>query len=139
MSFALRDKQPGTWQPSASLAGALGDSRRQLLKLHDTLGWLHQHWDLRPALSDPVFKPGPQAKLQALIWRTVRSALSRYINEEHELTANLVRMVDTLAKRVDDLEADHDRLVAALRAELVSVGNLVDERLAQLASGEAGA
>ena len=138
VSFALRERR-AAWQPSPSLAGALGDTRRQLLKLNETLVWLHHHWDLRPTLSDPVFRPGPQAKLQTLIWRTVRGVLNRYINEEHELIANLVRMADTLAKRVDDLEADHDRLVAGLRAELISLSKLVDERFAQLAAGEAGA
>ncbi len=136
VTFALRDKHTDPWQPSTGFTAVLADTRRQMLKLHETLRWLHHHWDLRPTLDDvaaAASRTGPQAKVQGLIWRTVRSALGRYFDEEHELFANLVRMADVLAKRVDDLEADQERVVAALRAELIDLGSSVDQRLAQLA------
>jgi len=132
---SLRPPRRSFWQPSTYFSSVLSKSRRQMLVTNDILRWLHHNWDLRGTLDDPPVRPGPQAKLQRLIWRTVRSSLNRYFADEHDLIANLVRMVDLLAKRIDDIEADDERVLGALRAELVDLAASIEERLERLGAG----
>jgi hypothetical protein len=131
---SLRGPRTSFWQPSAYL-GEGTPERRRLLVVNDNLRWLHQHWDLRGSLADPPARRGAKARVKLLIRRAMRSSLSQYFEEEHELVANIVRVVDALAKRIDDIEADDERLVGALRAELVDLASSVEERLEQLGAG----
>jgi hypothetical protein len=131
---SLRGTRPSSWQPSASL-GADAFGRRQLLVVNDNLRWLHHHWDLHGTLAGPPAQRGPKGRVKLLIWRVVRSSLNRYFEEEQDLLANIVRTVDVLAKRIDDIEADNERIVGALRAELVDLASSFEGRLEQTGAG----
>lgn len=126
-----------SWRPAATLPAELWDPRHKLLQASEPIPWLHRHWDLSPT-TDNVPPASTPAKTAArrLAWRVIRPCLERYFKEEHDIIANLVRAVDLIAKRVDDLAANEQRLLGAVRADLQDLARHVDGQLADLAGSE---
>ncbi|HEV2360604.1 MAG TPA: hypothetical protein VGS21_02770 [Acidimicrobiales bacterium] len=146
MRDGLAAPKRSTWQPTESLTSILEEMRHQLLSVNETLVWLHQRWDLRPAIAEGERKaeelgaagggrPGRGVDTK----RVVQAQLGPYLAEEHELVANLVRMVDVMAKRIDLIEANQQRVLGAVRSELLDLAAFVDDRLEILGAIPAGA
>jgi hypothetical protein len=132
----LRGRRDG-WRPSATLPPELWDPRLKLLQTSEPVLWLHSHWDLS-ATHDyvpPSISPA-KTKARQLAWRVIRPCLDRYFREEQEVVAQLVRAVDLLAKRIDDLASNEQRLLGAVRADLQDLAAHVDSALEDL-GGEA--
>lgn len=136
MTTALRVPRSSSWKPSATLPAELWEARRELLQVNEILRWLHEHWDLGPARDQaPPAGRGAKARLRVAAWRAVRPCLERYFREEQDVLANLVRMVDVLAKRVDVLAANQSRLLGAVRTDLVDVAGHLEELIGGIGSG----
>ena len=135
MTTALRVPRPSTWKPSATLPAELWDARRELMQVHEVLRWLHQHWDLKPARDEGPQGRGLKARARKAAWRAIRPSLERYFHEEQDILANLIRMVDVLAKRVDAIAANQTRLLGAVRTDLVDVAGHLEELVAGISSG----
>jgi hypothetical protein len=132
-----RQKRRSTsWRPAATLPAELWDPRHKLLRTSEPLTWLHQHWDLSGSQSAPR-GASSRAKTVAMqaAWRVIRPCLARYWKEEQDVLANLVRVVDLLAKRVDDLAANEQRMLAAVRSDLMDLSGHLDESIADLSGG----
>ena len=136
MTTALRVPRPSSWKPSATLPIELWEARRELLQVNELLRWLHEHWNLGPARdASPPAGRGARSRVRQIAWRAVRPCLERYFLEEQDVLANLVRMVDVLAKRVDALAANQSRLLGAVRTDLVDVAGHLEELVAGIGSG----
>jgi hypothetical protein len=61
--------------------------------------------------------------------RTVLSVLGRYLDDERKVTDHTVRMLEVLARRVDDLAALQLRVVGAVRADMLDLASHVDREL----------
>lgn len=82
------------------------------------LEYLHTHW----ALPDQPPPPPPGPAWRRLAWRVAGrltfGSLERYLAEERELLSRAVQVCDTLARRVDTLEAELDTLAQAASGQL---------------------
>lgn len=89
----------------------------------ENLDWLHRHWavpnDLAAAGLPPARSSG-QAAARHVAARAVFSTLRRYLDEERELFAHLVRLGDDLARRADTLALRLEELESATRRSLWS-------------------
>jgi hypothetical protein len=125
-----------SWRPAATLPPELWDPRHKLLHTSEPIPWLHRHWDLSGATNEvPAASSRSKNAARRFAWRMIRPCLDRYFKEEHELMANLVRGIDLLAKRVDDLSTNEQRLLGAVRADLQDLARHVDAQLGDLAGG----
>jgi hypothetical protein len=125
------------WRPSATLPAELWDKRNKLVQTSDPVLYLHRRWDLSAAYDDvPAAGSPAKAAVRKIAWRIVRPCLDRYFKEEHDLVANLVRAVDLLAKRIDDLAVNDQRLLGAVRSDLQDLAAHVDSALADLGGAE---
>ncbi len=93
----------------------------------EELDYLHTHWAL-PDQPDPAAGRGLRGRLRGMSGRLVFGALGRYLREERELLAHLVRLNDALSARCDEL-ADRcqqlaDQAVARQEAEAVNLTQL---------------
>jgi hypothetical protein len=126
-----------SWRPSATLPAELWEKRHKLVSTSDPVLYLHRRWDLSGTYDD-VPAAGSPAKTAArkMAWRIVRPCLARYFKEEHDLVANLVRAVDLLAKRVDDLAVNDQRILGAVRSDLQDLAGHFESTLADLGGAE---
>lgn len=103
--------EPGT---DATLRPMLAD---------ENLDWLHRHWAVPNDLAGahlPAAKSSAKAAARHFVARAVFSTLRRYLDEERELFAHLVRMADDLARRSDTLSLRLEELESATRRSLWS-------------------
>lgn len=91
---------------------------RTPMTVDESLEYLHTHWVLPERFTD--VPAGPRWK--QLVWRAAGrltfGVLSRYLSEERELLSRAVQVCDTLARRVDTLEAELDTLAQAASGQL---------------------
>lgn len=110
------------WAPSPPPEAALGPM------LEDpNLAYLHRHWALRRTL-EPTGQRRPVTGLRsvakAVLARLAFAALRPYLDQEQELLAHAVRLLDGLARRCDAMMADQARELDALRADLADLADL---------------
>lgn len=122
-----------SWRPRATLPAELWAERQKLANTSDPVLYLHRRWDLSGTYNSvpPAGSPAKTA-LRKFAWRVVRPCLDRYFKEEHDLLANLVRAVDLLSKRIDDLASNDQRLLGAVRTDLQDLARHLDSTLADL-------
>src|SRR5579862_9709176 len=130
MTSSLRSPRPSSWRPSATVPAGLWDARRELMVVNETLRWLHEHWDMNAARNANPQGNDAKARARMVAWRAVRPCLEPYFQEEQDVIANLVRIVDALAKRVDALSADYARLLGAVRADLIDAAGHFEDAIA---------
>ncbi|MGP0107733.1 MAG: hypothetical protein ACLPR9_02495 [Acidimicrobiales bacterium] len=79
----------------------------------ESLHYLHDHWALPDHVSGTETGGGVRGRIAGLAGRLTFRALGRYLHEERELLAHMVRMNEALARRCDELaRAIADRQVA---------------------------
>lgn len=116
------------------------------------LAYLNRHWQL--ATATPVVAGGPFVRvrrwLKAQASGVVESVLARYFQEERDLLANVVRVQNELARRIDALaqevrvldgatyrfSAAFREACADLRERDEVLRRLLERRLAERAPGE---
>lgn len=100
------------------------------LQLGTELAYLNHHWVLEtgaaPSRRTPIGVLRRLAK--RIAHRTFTSALSRYFLDEREFLANLVRLLNDLTKRVDELGAEI-RLMSGGLQEVFRVSQEADSRM----------
>ncbi len=118
LSFLRRraELRPPTWPP----APLPGPRPRPRVSEDEALGFLHTHWVL-PDKGAPARGHGWRRKLQERAGRIVFMTLKDYLAQERELLSHLVQVSETLARRVDDLEADIRGLAAVARSQLAEL------------------
>jgi hypothetical protein len=135
MTSSLRSPRPSSWRPAATVPAGLWDAKRELMVVNETLRWLHEHWDMSDARNANPQGNDAKARARMMAWRAVRPCLEPYFQEEQDVIANLVRIVDALAKRVDALASDHARLLGAVRADLVDAAGHFEDAIAGIGVG----
>lgn len=116
-----------SWTPSTELPQELRPMRN-----HPALGYIHEHWALRRTMEPPPPPAGraqPRESAKVAFRRWLFSAMVRYLDEEEELTANMVRLQDALAKRCDTIHEQHLDALESLRADLVDLAAHVEALL----------
>ncbi len=97
------------------------------------LGYLHRHWELRKTL-EPASRRVPAGGVRGLVKvafnRLSLGALGPYLEEEQELLAHLVRVVDALAHRCDAIVAAQAAEIDSLRADLVELAARIEGPIA---------
>ncbi len=112
------------WTPSQDEPAPLHPVRN-----HPALRYLHDNWALRQTMEPPSLratKARPRGALKALFRRWLYSAMLRYLEDEQELIANMVRLQDALAKRCDALWEEQTETLAALRADMLDLAAHVE-------------
>jgi hypothetical protein len=105
------------------------------LASHPSLAYLHRHWALKRTLDTaavPVPRRDPKGAARVLGRRALVALLGRYLDEEQELLANVVRVEDALAKAVDELAERQRWLLDALEADLRDLASALAELLERL-------
>ena len=92
------------------------------------LEYLHHHWALSSTVPTPQPCPPSRPKefVRSSFNRLLNSSLHEYLGVEQQLFASLVRLTDTLAKRVDLLEIGQSRLAnesSHLKEEVTTVSH----------------
>jgi hypothetical protein len=101
----------------------------QPIRDHPALRYMHEHWATKSSLEPPPVRQGlgrPKETAKAVFRRWLFSAMSRYLDEQQELTANMVRLQDALAKRCDTLYEEQTEALEALRADMVDLAAHVE-------------
>ncbi|MCL4314044.1 MAG: hypothetical protein M1131_07940 [Actinobacteria bacterium] len=98
------------------------------------LEYLHHHWALSTTIpAQQLHLPSqPKEIVRFGFNRLLNSSLQEYLNVEQQLFASLVRLTDTLAKRVDLLEAGQSRLRNEV-TQLKEEARVVSQELSLLA------
>ena len=135
MKSAFPPPKPTSWRPLATVPPEVWGTRTQLVRVSETLSWLHKHWDLQPSTRELPRERGIKGAVRKLAWRVMRPCFARYFKEEQDLLANLVRMVDLLAKQVDHISASQERLLGTVRTDLVDLAGHVDGAIAEIGRG----
>lgn len=95
------------------------------------LAYLHRHWALKRTL-EPLRRRFPVVGLRgaarALLNRAAFEALRPYLDEEQELLAHAVRLLDALARRCDAMAESHAAELDAIRADMVDLAARLPER-----------
>lgn len=95
------------------------------------LAYLHRHWALRRTL-EPLRRRFPVVGLRgaarALLNRVAFEALRPYLDEEQELLAHTVRLLDSLARRCDAMAENQAAELDAIRADMVELAARLAER-----------
>lgn len=95
------------------------------------LAYLHRHWALRHTL-EPIRRHipvvGPRGAARAVLNRLTFKALRPYLDEEQELLAHTVRLLDALARRCDTIMESQAAELDALRADMVELAARLAER-----------
>jgi hypothetical protein len=131
MRTELRAPWSGSWKPSATLSCAQSKTEREQLQDDERLRWLHRNWDLGPARDKPPVAGGVRSHMRRLAWRLIKPTLDPYFRQEQDVLANLLRMVDTLAKQVDAVHSDQAPL-AAVGSDLVDLAGYLEAKIADI-------
>lgn len=111
------------WQPRPLPAPPARDP----MTADPALEYLHGHW----ALPDGPASPPPGPLWKRLAWRVagrfVFGTLTSYLHQERELLSRVVQVCDTLAKRVDTLQADIEQLALATSRQLAELAPYLPE------------
>lgn len=105
---------------------------------NESLAYLHTHWVLPDHFEAP---PGPpwRRRVWQVVGRLTFGVLARYLSEERDLLSQAVQLCDTLARRVDSLQAEMELLAAATSRQLaelaVSLPDLTGGELAVTGAG----
>ncbi|MGH9128483.1 MAG: hypothetical protein ACRDY2_05845 [Acidimicrobiales bacterium] len=95
------------------------------------LAYLHRHWALRRTLEPSrrrIPAPGPRGVLKVLVNRLTFGSLAPYLDEEQELLAHAVRLLDALARRCDAIVEAQAAELDALRADMVELAARLESR-----------
>lgn len=84
------------------------------------LGYLHAHWVL-PDQPPAATGRGWRRALRQVVGRVIFSTLSEYLGEERELLSRVVQMAESLARRVDALEAELTEVAERTSAQLAEL------------------
>jgi hypothetical protein len=104
------------------------------------LGYLHRHWELRKTLEPArqrVPAGGVRGAVKVAFNRLNLGSLAPYLDEEQELLAHLVRLVDALAHRCDAIVAAQAAEIDSLRADLVELAARIEAAQVEAAQVEA--
>lgn len=111
------------WQPGPLPAPPV----RTPMTVHQSLDYLHNHWVLPDSFT--AAPAGP--RWRQLVWKAAGrftfGVLSRYLAEERELLSRVVQAADTLARRVDTLEAEIDQLAAACSRQFAELAGYLPD------------
>lgn len=105
---------------------------------NESLAYLHTHWVLPDHFEAA---PGPpwRRRVWQVVGRLTFGVLARYLSEERDLLSQAVQLCDTLARRVDSLQAEMELLAAATSRQLaelaVSLPDLTGGELAVTGAG----
>ncbi|MGD0742785.1 MAG: hypothetical protein ABSA31_05795 [Acidimicrobiales bacterium] len=125
-----RREYPRTWMPRASYEDLVVDDGREPIHLHESLHYLHRHWNMADSRSCKGIGWGPKAIVQRLLSRIVNGAMSHYYAEEQAFRSHLARSIDAIAYRVDNLSySDQRALLSAVREDLIDLARHVEHRL----------
>jgi hypothetical protein len=94
------------WEPLPPVARNHTVFREQT-RAKDSLDYLHQHWVLPNSFQAGG---GARGKLGGVLGKLVFRVLDRYLTEERELFAHVVRTCDALDRRCDELTQQCDEL-----------------------------
>lgn len=72
-------------------------------RIRSSLEYLHHHWALPDAFNPSDAGKGVRGKLVGLFGRLTYRVLGRYLREERDLLAHLVRVNEALEQRCDEL------------------------------------
>jgi hypothetical protein len=78
--------------------------------IRSSLGYLHQHWALPDAFPPEEAGSRLRGKLLGVFGRLTYRVLGRYLREERDLFAHLVRVNEALQQRCDELSLRCQRL-----------------------------
>lgn len=81
----------------------IGEWREATMRGFPDLGYLHEHWAISVEPDANWFGSGLKRSIKRVVARMVRSVLKGYLRDERELHAHLVRCVDALSRRCDEL------------------------------------
>lgn len=97
------------------------------------LGYLHSHWELSRALEPAVRRiprGGWRGWVKVAFNRFNLVSLAPYLEQEQELMAHMVRMLDALARRCDNIVATQAAEIDSLRADLVELASWIEDHRA---------
>jgi hypothetical protein len=72
-------------------------------RTRSSLEYLHRHWTLPDAFDPADAGGGPRGKVVGLFGRLTFRVLGRYLREERDLLAHVVRVNEALERRCDEL------------------------------------
>jgi hypothetical protein len=117
---------PRYWIPSELFDPEITTSPRVPVQWNEHLGWMHQNWDLRELLAPPRQR-GLEGFIRRLIHRAVMAVLAPYFARLQDYLGVNVRAVDLLSKSVDEDHTTQQRLIEAIRSDVVDFAHHVDE------------
>lgn len=89
------------WEPLP--AEGVRSSNSDHNRNHNSLEYLHAHWTLPDSFDPADVGGGARGKILSLLGRLTFQVLGRYLREERELLAHMVRVNQALERRCDDL------------------------------------
>jgi hypothetical protein len=95
------DHQILQWEPLP--AEGVRSSNSDQTRNRNSLDYLHAHWVLPDAFDPADVGGGLRGKILSLLGRLTFQILGRYLREERELLAHMVRVNQALEQRCDDL------------------------------------
>ena len=122
---ALRAEQASlAWVPIDPEREVGSSHPRPLLTL-ESLGYLHHHWAL-PDAPPPIGRRGLRGWLATRLARFTFAVLQPYLRAERDLLANMTRVHDATAKRVDEIAWDFRRYRIAQAENLAALAAYLD-------------
>lgn len=115
---------PRSWLSPELFDAALASAPSPPAVLDEDLAWLHAHWSLAKGMEEGG--DGAKGRLRR---RLARALLAPFLGQIEQYMATNVRTVDALARRVDELEASHLRVLGAVRHDFVALARYLEERL----------
>lgn len=94
---------------------------------NSALHYLHEHWVLPDGPSAPATTSPWKRQLWRVVGRFTFGALHQYLTEERDLLSRVVQVCDTLAKRVDTLEAEIEQLALVTSRQLAEVASYLPD------------
>jgi len=111
------------WQPGP----VPGPPVRTPMTENASLHYLHENWALPDGPSAPPDAPPWKQLIWRLVGRFTFGALHQYLHQERELLSRAVQVCDTLAKRVDTLEAEIEQLALVTSRQLAEVATYLPD------------
>jgi hypothetical protein len=84
-------------------AAASGTGGEEQVRDRTSLEYLHRHWALPEEFDAAGAGGGVRGKVTAMFGRMTYRVLGRYLGDERELLANMVRVAEALEQRCDQL------------------------------------